>query len=156
MRGNPQVIAALNAACASELRAQAQYRQDAAVLDNMGLPALAKVATEYAGAEMAHLSENLARITFLEGSPAFQPTPTEYHGDVRSILAGNIALELQARNDYQDLVDLAMEQRDTVTRALVEDSTRDEEGHLNFWEGELMLLDLVGEQDYVSAWKAKE
>jgi bacterioferritin len=155
MTGTLAVLNALNAALGSELRAIAQYRQDAAVLENLNLPALAKYASDFAAQEAEHLGELLERLTFLDGSPAYAAAPTEYRGTVQAILTGNLALEVQARNDYESLVALAMAERDSVTRALAEDTEGDEEKHVNFWEGEIDLFQLMGEAAYVTAWKAR-
>ena len=155
MTGSPKVIAAINAALASELRAMSQYKQDAAVLVNANLESLAKYFSDFAGQEETHYGELLERITFLNGRPVVQATATDYRESIEEILTGNLALELQARNDYQVAVELAVIERDYVSRALFEDTEGDEEKHINFLEGEIALFRELGEVAYTSAWKAR-
>lgn len=156
MTGNPKVIALLQSALASELRAIAQYRQDAAVLENANLDALAKYFSDFAGQEDEHFRELLARITFLGGRPAVDLSPaTTYRDSIEEILDGNLALELQARQDYQTAADEAAASWDAVSRDLFADTAGDEEKHINWLEGELALFRELGAAAYTAAWKAR-
>ena len=155
MKTTENVIKQLELALASEMQAIAQYRQDAAVLDNLGLPALAKYANDFASQEEEHRRELFERVTFLEGAPSIQAPSTEWRGDVEAILRGNLKLEMKARDDYQKSVEIASADHDEGSRALFSDTEMDEEKHINFWEGEIYLLTKMGEAAYLTAWKAR-
>ena len=155
MKGNPTVIEALLKACAAEVRSHVQYRQDAAVLENLGLPALAAYLIGRAGEESEHLKKYLARLTFLEGAPAFQPTATVYAADVLAVLNGQLALELQASADYQAAGDMAAAAGDAVTRDLFAEIEADEQEHVNWLEGELAIIGRFGIEAYVAGYRAK-
>lgn len=155
MKGNPAVIDELMKACAAEVRSRTQYLQDAAVLDNLGLPALAGELRKRADEEQEHLDKFLARLTFLGGQPAFQPTATIYRGDIAPVLEGQTALELQASIDYQAAAEIAEKSHDYVSRDLFVEIEADEQEHLNYLEGERGVIARYGVEAYVAGYRAK-
>jgi bacterioferritin len=156
MKGKANVIEALQEACAAEIRSETQYRQDAAVMDNFGLPVLAKYLLGRATEEHEHFQRYMERLVFLEGAPSFQSTATEYSGDISGVLRGQLALELQASADYQAWGDAAAAVGDAVSRDLFADIESDEQEHVNWLEGEVNILTRVGVDAYVAGYRAKE
>jgi bacterioferritin len=155
VKGSPKVIAALQAACAAEVRSQVQYRQDAAVLDNAGLPALAAELLKRADEEAEHLKLFTERLVFLDGKPVIAPDPTNYSGDIQPVLDGQLKLETKASSDYQGFADLAAAEGDAVTRDLFAEIEADEQEHINYLEGEINVIAKWGIDAYVAGYRAK-
>lgn len=155
MTGSPKVISALMAACAAEINSRAQYLQDAAALENEGLPALAVELRKRADEEADHLAKFLARITFLNGSPALRIEPTVFCGDINSVLSNQAKLEAQASADYQAAAEQAELDSDYVTRDLFTEIEADEQEHLNYLEGEQNIIAKYGIEAYVAGYRAK-
>lgn len=156
MKGEPSIIVALEAACAAEVQSHFQYRQDAAVLDNMGFSALAKYLYGRADEESVHFKRYMDRLVFLEGRPALQYKPTEYHGDIQSILSGQLALERGARETYQAAADMCAEVGDAPSRDLFANIEADEEEHINWLEGELLVIQQFGIVAYAIGYRGRE
>lgn len=70
MKGNHKIIATLNELLADELTAISQYMVHSEMCDNWGYDKLHKAIERQAMDEMHHAEWLIARIIFLEGTPA--------------------------------------------------------------------------------------
>lgn len=140
MKGNPEVLKALNALLADEHGAAIQYGIHAERLDNLGFADAAKAARERQASEREHAAELLARIVFLEGDPATGATNVNVARDVSGILAADLASEMRAQQGYSRAIGLCFDKGDHVTRTLLEHIAAEEETHINYIEGLRTLM----------------
>lgn len=150
MRGDTQVIARLNQALQEELTAINQYFVHAEMLNNWGYHKLGNYIRKQSIDEMKHAERLLERILFLDGSPTMQPLALSIGADVRSQLRNDLGLELNAVKAYNESITISMNAGDNTSRELFERLLHDEEGHVDFLEAQLTLIEQVGYERYLS------
>jgi len=149
MKGDPKVIEYLNKGLRSELTAVSQYWLHYRLLDNWGLKELAKKWREESIEEMKHADKFVERIIFLDGFPNMQVLdPLHIGQSVKEILDVDLAAEVGARALYQEAATYSHSVKDYVSRDLFEELMKDEEGHIDFLETQLDLLNKIGEAKY--------
>jgi bacterioferritin len=149
MKGDPQVIDYLNRALRSELTAVSQYWLHYRLQEDWGLGHLAKKSREESIEEMHHADRLIARIIFLEGHPNLQKLdPLRIGQDLRETLTCDLAAEHEARTLYQEARAYCEKVGDYPTKALFEALMTDEEGHIDFLETQIGLLDRLGAEKY--------
>ena len=149
MKGSTKVIERLNEALFLELAAVNQYWLHYRLLDDWGLTKLAKKEREESIEEMGHADKIIERIIFLGGHPNLQTLGSLRIGqDVKEVLESDLAGEEEACNSYRESKDICEAERDYVTKNMFEELLRDEEGHIDFLETQLDLLERVGVQNY--------
>jgi bacterioferritin len=149
MRGDPKVIDYLNRGLRSELTAVNQYWLHFRMLDNWGFEELAKKWREESIEEMQHADRFVDRILFLEGFPNLQVLdPLRIGQTVKEILESDLAAENDARALYQEAATYCHSVKDYPSRELFEDLMTDEEGHIDFLETQLELVNRVGIELY--------
>jgi len=149
MKGDTKVIERLNEALFLELGAVNQYWLHYRLLDDWGYAKLAKKEREESIEEMQHADKLVERIIFLEGHPNLQTlAPLRIGQNVREVLEADLAGEYDARTSYKDSRDICHQAGDYVSMKLFEQLLADEEGHIDFLETQLQLLDTIGEQKY--------
>ncbi len=149
MRGNEKVIARLNEALFLELGAVNQYWLHYRLLDDMGFAKLAAKERRESIEEMGHADRIIARIIFLEGHPNLQTlAPLRIGQTLREILEADLAGEYEAIKSYSLSREVCMQERDYVSMQLFDELLKDEEGHADFLETQIALLDKLGEERY--------
>lgn len=149
MKGDPKVIDYLNRGLRSELTAVNQYWLHFRMLDNWGFEELAKKWREESIEEMQHADRFVDRILFLEGFPNLQVLdPLRIGQTVKEILESDLAAENDARALYQEAATYCHSVKDYPSRELFEDLMTDEEGHIDFLETQLELVNRVGIELY--------
>ena len=149
MRGSEKVIARLNEALFLELGAVNQYWVHYRLLDDMGYAKLAAKERAESIEEMQHADKLIARIIFLEGHPNLQTlAPLRIGQTVREILEADLAGEYDAAKSYSRSREICEEEGDYVSMKLFDELLADEEGHIDFLETQLSLLDRIGEERY--------
>ena len=152
MKGNERVIECLNKALFLELAAVNQYWLHYRLLEDWGMKVLAAKERAESIEEMEHADKIIERIIFLEGHPNLQTLGSLRIGqNVREVLEADLAGEHEAIDSYRDSRDVCEEVRDYVTKNLFEELLRDEEGHVDFLETQLHLMDTVGDQNYAQS-----
>ena len=150
MKGDDKVIEYLNKSLRHELTAVNQYWLHYRLLDDWGLTKLAKKEREESIEEMQHADELIARIIFLEGHPNLQTLdPLRIGQNVKEILECDLAAEFSARALYQEARAVCREKEDYVSMALFEGLLKDEEGHIDFLETQLAMLENIGLENYL-------
>jgi len=149
MKGDKKVIEYLNAALRSELTAVSQYWLHYRLQDDWGLGHLAAKSREESIEEMNHADRLIERIIFLEGHPNLQKLdPLRIGENAKETMECDLAGEHDARTLYIEARDHCESVGDYVTKGLFEELIADEEGHIDFLETQLDLLDRLGDAQY--------
>lgn len=149
MKGVPRVIERLNGALKLELGAVNQYWLHFRLTEDWGFGKLAKKERAESIEEMHHADRLVARIIFLEGMPNMQQIGAIRIGqNLREVLEADLAGEQEATKYYRESHDICRAESDYVSMELFENLLKDEEGHIDFLESQLNLLNNVGEQLY--------
>jgi bacterioferritin len=152
MKGDARVIEYLNRGLRSELTAINQYWLHYRLLDNWGLNGLAKYWRKESIEEMQHADRFVDRILFLEGHPNLQVLDALRIGEtVKEVLECDLAAEREARALYQEAASYCDSVGDRPSKNLFEELMADEEGHIDFLETQLDLVNKLGEPLYMQA-----
>ena len=150
MKGNKEVIEALNHALKLELGAVNQYWLHYRRLDDWGFTKLAKKERAESIEEMHHADKLITRIIFLEGLPKMQEiAPLMIGESLKEVLECDLKGEYIAQEFYTKAREICRSHKDYVSMDLFEELLKDEEGHIDFLETQLDLLKSVGEQHYM-------
>ncbi len=150
MKGNPQVIAALNQALKAELTAINQYFLHSRMLADWGLQHLAEKVYAESVDEMKHADQLVQRILFLEGLPNLQDLGKLRIGEgPQEALECDLALEMDAIPQYREAIVLFEESKDFVSRDLLQDILNAEEAHVDWLETQLDLIRRIGIESYL-------
>ena len=149
MKGEAQVIERLNEALFLELGAVNQYWVHFRMLDDWGFTKLAKKERAESIEEMHHADKLVTRIIFLEGFPNMQHIdPLMIGQNVKEVLECDLKAEYSARALYMEARAACRKEEDYVSMDLFEELLADEEGHINFIETQLNLLNDIGKENY--------
>lgn len=149
MKGDKKIIERLNEALFLELGAVNQYWVHYRLLDDWGFKRLAAKERAESIEEMHHADRLIERIIFLEGHPNLQRVaPLRIGQTIKEVLDADLAGEYEARANYKESRDICNAAGDYVTMKLFEELLADEEGHIDFLETELELLDTIGVEKY--------
>lgn len=149
MKGHEKIIARLNHALFLELGAVNQYWLHYRLLDDWGYTLLAKKERAESIEEMQHADKLVERIIFLEGHPNLQEVaPLNIGENITEVLKSDLAGEYEARDAYKKSREICNELGDYVTMKLFEELLADEEGHIDFLETQLELLEQLGVEKY--------
>jgi bacterioferritin len=151
MKGSDVSLRHLQRALTMELTTVNTYLLQAAKFEDWGLDQLAERMQQEIEEEREHAKRFLDRILFLEGvANVHQLDEIGQEDTLRAIFETQLRMENEAR-DYYDLA--ARESRDAGdlgTFDLFRSILKDEEDHIDFIETQFELIDLMGEQLYVS------
>jgi bacterioferritin len=151
MKGNPQVIQALNDVLAAELVGINQYFLHSKMCSNWGYERLAHAVYQESIGEMKHAGELTERILFLEGVPNLQKLGKVRIGEtVPEQFKVDRALEVDAIKRLNEAIALCVAKGDNASRHLLEDMLQSEESHLDWLETQIGLLERLGEQQYLA------
>ena len=149
MKGDPKVIEYLNAALRSELTAVSQYWLHYRLQEDWGYGRIADKSRAESIEEMNHADKLIQRIIFLEGHPNLQKLdPLRIGQNIRETLEAELAGEHDARNLYLEARQHCAAVNDQVSKAIFDELIEDEEGHIDFLETQLQLMDEIGAQNY--------
>ncbi|ACL55765.1 bacterioferritin [Methylobacterium nodulans] len=149
MKGDAKVIEYLNRGLRSELTAVSQYWLHFRMLNDWGYVELAKFWRKESIEEMNHADRFIDRILFLDGFPNLQELdPLRIGQNVQEIIECDLAAENEARALYLEAAQYAESINDRVSKLLFEDLASDEEGHIDFLETQLDLINQIGLQLY--------
>jgi bacterioferritin len=152
MQGDADIITALNRVLTNELTAVNQFFLHSRMLKHWGLNKLGDHEYEESIEEMKHADRLIERILFLGGLPNLQDLDKLLVGeDVRELLECDLKLEQKAAADLKDGIATSEARRDFVTRDLFVELLRDEEGHIDYIETQLDLIERIGIQNYAQS-----
>ena len=151
MKGNPQILDALNRALTIELTAINQYFCQAKMCMNWGFKLLGKKHYEESMGEMKHAEKLIDRILFLEGVPEIARYDVIKVGtNVEEQFTNDLALEMKGVKTYNEGIELCAKLKDNGTRELLEPILVESEEHVDWLETQLDLIKSVGLQNYLT------
>ena len=149
MKGNANIIDALNSVLTKELTAINQYFLHARMMQDWGLEKIGKLEYKASIDEMKHADDLIKRILFLEGLPNVQKLEKVRIGqNIKEMFECDLKVEYEAMENLKNCIELAEKERDYVSRQLFNDILDSEEEHIDWLETQLGLLGRVGEQNY--------
>jgi bacterioferritin len=150
VKGNPDVIDALNRVLYNELIAINQYFLHSRMLNDWGVNKLGEYEHKESIDEMKHADALVERILFLDGLPNLQNLGKLLIGeDVKEILECDLKLEQNALPALKDGIALCEQASDYVSRELLKSILDSEEEHIDFLEAQFDLIGRMGLENYV-------
>ena len=151
MKGNDQVLDILNEVLTGELTAVNQYFIHAKMCHNWGYERLHKKVRAESIDEMRHAEALIERILYLDGVPNLQRLWKLAVGQtVKEQLEADLNVEKLAIERLNRGVELARSVSDNGSRELLERILVSEEEHADWLEAQLMLIQQVGEPNYLA------
>ena len=151
MRGDERVLELLNEQLTAELTAINQYFLHARMQENWGWVKLAAHTRSESIDEMRHAETITDRILFLEGLPNYQRLFTLRIGqNIKEMLDADLAVELEAVERLRTGIEYMRQVGDVTSANVFESILADEEGHVDYLETQLGLVDKLGEPLYIS------
>jgi len=151
MKGNPQVIAALNLALKEELLAINQYFLHSEMCENWHYGRLGSFIKKQSIDEMKHAEALIERILFLDATPSLtEPMQLTVGKNVREQIESDLKLEIDAVGMYNEAIKVATEAGDNASRELFERLLKDEEEHVDWLEAQAHQIQEIGYERYLS------
>ena len=151
MRGDKQVIEFLNEQLSAELTAINQYFLHAKMQENFGWVKLAQHTKAESIDEMRHAEILTERILFLDGLPNYQRLfPLRIGQTITQMLESDMAVEVEAIDRLRRGAEYMRSVSDITSAKLFEAILADEEGHVDYLETQLGLVEALGEQLYLA------
>jgi bacterioferritin len=152
MKGDPQVIAHLQAQLKNELTAINQYFVHYRMYKHWGLDKIAKKEYDESIGEMKHADKLMDRIFMLDGLPNLQDLGKLLIGEnLIECMNCDLKLEYAAQATIKDGIAGCEVARDYVSRDLLQKILDDTEEHIDFLETQLDLVGKVGEPNYLQS-----
>jgi bacterioferritin len=154
MKGNADVIEALNEALGEELAAISQYFLHSEMCENWGYGKLSAFSKKNSIDEMKHAEALIERLLFLEGVPNMsKPLKLNVGKNVPEMMKNDLKLELGAVAMYNRLIEIANKKNDFGTAELLKKILKDEESHVDGLEEQEDGIRDMGLQVYLSVQK---
>ena len=151
MKGSAKVIELLNEVLTGELTAINQYFIHAKMCGDWGYARLAQKIHHESIDEMKHADELIERILFLEGIPNVQRYGKINVGEtVKEQFQLDLKLEHDAIERLRNGIALCRDEKDEVSRDMLEHILTSEEEHTDWLETQLELMEQVGEKNYLA------
>jgi bacterioferritin len=152
MKGDIDVIKALNAVLTNELTSVNQYFLHARMYESMGYGKLGQKTYEESIGEMKHADRIIKRVLLLEGLPNLQDLHKLLIGEnVPEMLQADLTAEMRGRTTIVETIALCERKKDYVSRDMLTEVLDDTEEHIDFLETQLSVLAEVGVQNYLQS-----
>lgn len=153
MKGNSEIVDALNSLLAYELAAMDQYFIHAKMYEDWGFKKLYERIDHEFDDEKGHASKLIERILFLEGTPNMVNREGLAIGSaVPEMLQNDLNVEYAVDNELKRVMALCEEKQDFVTRNILQELIDDTEVDHAFWlEQQLGLIKTIGLENYLQS-----
>ncbi|NRB74023.1 MAG: bacterioferritin [Verrucomicrobiales bacterium] len=151
MKGNQQVIDALNAGLTIELTAINQYFICSKMCKDWGLNDLAKHFYDESIEEMKHADEVIDRILYLDGVPEIARYDKILVGEApEQQIKDSLTLETKGVATYNEAIQLCIDVKDAGSRELMERMVVESEESVDWAESQLDLIERIGLERYLA------
>lgn len=153
MQGSQKIIDALNGLLAFELAAMDQYFIHSRMYDDWGFSKLFERIDHESDDEKGHASMLIERILFLEGTPDMVTRDGLQIGKtVPEMLESDLRVELTVDKALKEAMVLCEQEKDFVTRNILQVLIDDTESDHAFWlEQQLRLIKTIGLENYLQS-----
>jgi len=149
MKNELAIVDYLNTGLRMELTAQTRYMLHGRLLDDWGFSGLAAKMAEEAAEEQGHAMRFVDRILYLGGDPVMAMDEIRSAKSVKEIFQTDLADELEAIKFYTEAYQAATAAGDIGSQAIFSALILDEEGHADWLQTELGLMEKLGETAYL-------
>jgi bacterioferritin len=152
MKGNSDVLKALNNVLTIELTSINQFFLHARMCKNWGLEELNEKAYKKSIKDMKQADAIIERVLFLEGLPNLQHLEKLRIGEQpEEMLACDLAFQMDQLPVLRDAIALCEKERDYISRDLLEDILEYEEEYVDWLETQQQLITNTGIQNYLQS-----
>lgn len=152
MKGDKDVLVALNKVLANELVAINQYFLHARMFKDFGFSALDKADYKTSIQKMKNADRLIERILFLEGLPNLQDLGRLRIGEnSEEMIACNMAFELDSLVDLKDAIKLAESKKDYISREALDNILNEQEEQIDWLETQQQLIKNTGIENYLQS-----
>ena len=152
MKGDKDVLVALNKILANELVAINQYFLHARMFKDFGFSALDKADYKTSIQKMKNADRLIERILFLEGLPNLQDLGRLRIGEnSEEMIACNMAFELDSLVDLKDAIKLAESKKDYISREALDNILNEQEEQIDWLETQQLLIKSTGIENYLQS-----
>lgn len=152
MKTNSQLIVLLNEVLTTELTSINQYFLHARMYKNWGLEELNEKCYKKSIKDMKQADALIERILFLEGLPNLQRLGSLKIGEeTEEMIQCDTQFQLEQIPVLKNAIAVCEKEQDYVSRELLEDILKYEEGHLDWLETQEYQIENMGIQNYLQA-----
>ncbi|MCV2884203.1 bacterioferritin [Aestuariibacter sp. AA17] len=152
MDGNKKVVSMLNEVLTAELTSINQYFLHARMFKNWGFSNLNEVCYKKSIKDMKQADDLIERILFLNGIPNLQALNKLYIGEEPvEMLECDLKFQLEQLPLLKKAIVLCENEKDFVTRELLEDILSYEEGHVDWLEAQQYQIDAITLENYLQS-----
>ena len=130
-----EMLDMLNKAIARELQVTIQYMWQHVMWKGLKGFAVKDELKSVAITEMKHAEEIAERLTYLGGTPTTKPEPIFVGGSLKEMIEHNKKDEEGAIKMYKDIIKMAKDEGDEVTKRMFQKILADEEEHHDTFSG---------------------
>ena len=157
MKGQPTVLAALNAVLTKKLTAINQYFLHARMYRNWGFEELNEVIYKASIKEMIHADKIIERLLLLEGLPNLQDLGKLFIGEKpEEMLALDKKMQANDVSAIKEAIVTCEQSSDFVSRDLLTEILEQQEEHLDWLDTQLDLIERIGAPRYLQTKMSEE